>query len=480
MKRLLLLLALAAPFSRAAIDLEAVAPAGFTRGVVLTVDGYAADQDRATLANFPVLVRISPTAIPGFAYSDCLFADGSDVRFLDAAGTLLPSEVDEWNADGESLVWVSLPSMTNGTEFAMVYGSGSPGTPSGDVWARYAAVIHGGASIANSVSGGPDATAGSASVAAAADAGRIGGGIRKSAANAIGVNVAKPSDALSDAGKFTVSAWFKRSGNNGNGTFILGASRPGWSNGTGFLWLQEQGKYISVAANNSHQFASPAHLNAYILPEGAWAHAAFAYESGVSLTTWFEGAQDNRKTSGIGTLSSTAATWTFGSYQNTGSNDSFVGDMDELRIFDGVATDDWIRAERDTVADASFLSAGTVASFASTPAPVVGLSAPAADVLYTNATLTAVVGSFGKDETMSADAGWADLLLVVSAGADLADPLFSIPLGRATTAPATMSQALVPLATNATYYARLLATNEFGVAGESGLSCWSIRHMPST
>ena len=126
-KTALLLLALAAPFSRAAIDLETIAPAGFTRGVVLSVDGYAKNEDRPTLTNFPVLVRVSPAAIPGFDYSDCLFGDGADIRFLDAAGNLLPSEVDEWNENGESFLWVALPRMTNGTEFAMVYGTGDPG-----------------------------------------------------------------------------------------------------------------------------------------------------------------------------------------------------------------------------------------------------------------------------------------------------------------------------------------------------------------
>ena len=34
--------------------------------------------------------------------------------------------------------------------------------------------------------------------------------------------------------------------------------------------------------------------------------------------------------------------------------------MDELRIFDGVASGDWIKAEHDSVANASFLAYGAV------------------------------------------------------------------------------------------------------------------------
>jgi len=95
------------------------------------------------------------------------------------------------------------------------------------------------------------------------------------------------------------------------------------------------------------------------LPDGEWAYDAFVYESGVSLTTYFNGAQDLTRTS-PGNLVSSGGVWTFGSYANTGSNDSFIGDMDELRIFDGVASGDWIKAEHDTVANASFLAYGDV------------------------------------------------------------------------------------------------------------------------
>ena len=332
-------------------------PARFSFRATFTVAGYTGTE---VLANFPVLVRLSADSPTAFSYADCA-AGGSDIRFADATGKLIPHEIETWDTAGESLVWVGLPTATNGTTFTMFYHASAPGAPStDDVWTDYVAVVHGGGSIANSVAGGPAASAGSGSVVANADAGKVGGGIRKSAAEAIGVNVAKPSAKLADAGRYSVSAWFKRSGKGGNnnGTHVLAASRPGWSNGNGFLWLQETGKYISVAANGGHQFSS----GNYVLPDGDWAHVAFACDSGVSLTTYFNGVQDNRKTSDIGNLVSTADTWTFGSYQNTASKDSLVGDMDELRIFDGVASGDRIKAEYDTMANGAFLTAVLVGS----------------------------------------------------------------------------------------------------------------------
>ena len=319
--------------------------------VQYTVNGYAGTE---ALTNFPVLVRLSAGSPVGFDYAHCA-QGGSDIRFKDADGNLIPHEIDTWTTSGESLVWVGVPVVTNGTVFTMYYGADNPGAAStDDVWTNYVAVVHGGSTITNAVAGGPTATAGSAAVTASASAGKIGGGINKSSYNSIGVNIANPSGALTASGKFSVSAWFKRDGNGGNnnGTHVLGGSQNKWK-AAGFLWLQEQGNYISVAAPGSHQWSS----GSYTLPDGDWGHVAFAYESDASLRSYANGAQDQTK-SGPGNLASTAATWTFGSYQNTASADSFKGDMDELRIFDGVASGDWIKAEYDSMANASFLTAG--------------------------------------------------------------------------------------------------------------------------
>ena len=92
----------------------------------LTFDGVA---EGATLTDFPVLVRISEydeatgKGIRNFRYADCLKADGGDLRFADESGTLLMSEVDTWNTNGESLVWVKVSTLTKGTKIWAYYGS---------------------------------------------------------------------------------------------------------------------------------------------------------------------------------------------------------------------------------------------------------------------------------------------------------------------------------------------------------------------
>ena len=85
--------------------------AEFARGVKFTVAGYNGGSEVQT--NFPVLVRLSESTITGFHYSD-FYADGSDlsrvdIGFVDAAGNGLAYEIDTWNTNGVSLVWVNLP-----------------------------------------------------------------------------------------------------------------------------------------------------------------------------------------------------------------------------------------------------------------------------------------------------------------------------------------------------------------------------------
>ena len=76
---------------------------------MLTVQGYTG----AELENFPVLVRLSPQTVAGFAYTQCQ-ADGSDVVFVDEIGEPINCQLDTWNPSGESLFWVKLPQPSPG------------------------------------------------------------------------------------------------------------------------------------------------------------------------------------------------------------------------------------------------------------------------------------------------------------------------------------------------------------------------------
>ncbi|MBR4612193.1 MAG: DUF2341 domain-containing protein, partial [Kiritimatiellae bacterium] len=111
---------------------DAINASAFAAHFDVMFPGYSG---AAPLTNFPVLVRLSP-ALNGFNYSLCQ-AGGTDLRFADEDGNLLPCEVDTWNENGESLVWVKVPSLSRSTRITAYYGCANPpaNTPSA-VWSN--------------------------------------------------------------------------------------------------------------------------------------------------------------------------------------------------------------------------------------------------------------------------------------------------------------------------------------------------------
>ena len=115
----------------------------------MTVEGYSGETE---LENFPVAVRISTANIPGFDYSKC---DGEgDITFTDDEGNILPHEIEVWNTEGESVAWVSIPKLatvvaedkTTYTTFKMNWGHETKlaNIRSNEVWtaADYRGVWH--------------------------------------------------------------------------------------------------------------------------------------------------------------------------------------------------------------------------------------------------------------------------------------------------------------------------------------------------
>jgi hypothetical protein len=109
----------------------------------LMVAGYTGTE---TLQNFPVLVRLSETRIPGFSYGNLTNNKGADIAFFDANGTHLASEIETncWTTSGESLIWVKLPQMTQGTRFFMCYNTTASGAwvTNENPWGDYVGVWH--------------------------------------------------------------------------------------------------------------------------------------------------------------------------------------------------------------------------------------------------------------------------------------------------------------------------------------------------
>ena len=329
----------------AALD---VAP--FARTCSFTLSGYTG---ASALEGFPVLIRISE-AISGFSYAHCA-ADGADMRFADVDGNLIPHEIETWNTSGESAVWVKVPVLSgSATTVRMYYGvedaTSLPAVTASDVWTKYITVIHGGSGFADS---SPKALAvvNGGGVSATAESGIVGGGFSKPEVQTIGVNIPNPvkNNTLSNPNLLSFSAWYRRSG---SGTSILASSKGVWG-GTGFLLLCEQGTYMSVAVQSTHQGTG----GKGALVNGQWAHVGFSYDAAGRVNTYFNGALIYSNVSAKTLSHEDNNYWTVGSYAMKTQGGCYVGDMDEIRFYDGIASADWMKAENDTIANVDFATA---------------------------------------------------------------------------------------------------------------------------
>lgn len=105
------------------------------------------------LGAFPLMVRLAPERFDYGAAS----AGGDDLRFVDADGSSpLSYEIEQWNEDGESIVWVRVPQIDAGSTVDHVWlyyanGSAPPAEDAAAVWAgSHAGVYH----LADDPSGG--------------------------------------------------------------------------------------------------------------------------------------------------------------------------------------------------------------------------------------------------------------------------------------------------------------------------------------
>ena len=332
--------------------------------------GVAGYTGTAPLTNFPVLVRLSETAVSGFRYADCA-ADGADFAFSSADGeTAFPREIESWNTNGESLVWVHVPVLTNGFAFAATWGD--PATASqpvsqddGSVWraAGYAGVWHmaePSGTVVDSAAHGLDAVPSGpdAANACVAVAGPVGNGRQcatNSAASALAY-LSVPHGVAMDVGDaFAVSGWFDMSASQDADARFFSRKADYQTDRTGWevVWKASNNEFGARGASKDNivkYTPNPAFAG------NGWRHVCIVYEGGKSAALWENGVLKNRKTYAAAPLDSGKPLAIGGYALDAGSQ--LVGSMDECRLLGAVPTADWIKAEYDAQANAGFLSFG--------------------------------------------------------------------------------------------------------------------------
>ena len=91
---------------------------GWNHAMKISFQGY---NQADTLNDFPVLVVLNETR-PGFQYADFDSPTGGDLRFTDCGRTVeLNYEIETWNTNGNSYVWVQVPEIVDSSSCIYAY-----------------------------------------------------------------------------------------------------------------------------------------------------------------------------------------------------------------------------------------------------------------------------------------------------------------------------------------------------------------------
>lgn len=255
---------------------------GYGRFVVISMEGYTG----SSLSWARVLVRISAD-IPGFDYHDMAYPQtGGDLIFTDYDETVAyDHDIDEWNVNGESLVWVKIPTLTPGLKIKMGYGKSgvTMNANAANTWKGYAGVWHMGSEGAlekDATSNGLNATPyGTGATLQSRDQGVCG------KAQVTGVETPNY-DSLALGGVFTVSGWFRADAAEDGYAKLFYRNDSGWADGGWGVECKKSSTDLTVVGSSNSTCLGvtiPTLVN-------QWVYCAFVY-NGASVTVYANGTQ---------------------------------------------------------------------------------------------------------------------------------------------------------------------------------------------
>lgn len=339
---------------------------------LLTVGGYTG----AELEGFPMLVRLTEEAMLGFRY-DQVQVGGADLRFyaVDETGAVvledgvakpLPYQIESWDPAGESIIWVKVPRYANGPVAMMCWGQVAgkalpANPPATEVWSAYSGVWH----MSETIRAAEAATTKSLDSSASANdatptkgnngaadlsqmisvTGVVGNGRVNSATTASIQNGNRllTKTAMALGSEFTFSGWYKMDVNSGYQRLVGNKNNneaAGWSIETG----NGSSTQLYIRGNST---ASTIYDGQVDDLTADWVYLTFVF-NGTEALLYSNGRYVGKAT--IEAIANTTRPLAFGSNSN-GSEYSFIGALDELRISAGVQSADWILADYLQVRD---------------------------------------------------------------------------------------------------------------------------------
>ena len=326
--------------------LDVIVPTDYVRRVPAVLSGYAGTD---TLTNFPVLVKLAAGTPAGFDYADCA-EDGSDLRFAASDGTMLPHEIDTWNTNGESFVWVKIPAISGtATTFSMYYGAADPARlPPVDprsVWtaAGHRAVWHFATNATESAQGLV------ASTATGTPSYENDGAVGKCWQSAGEAWLQYANDvswsALGAGSTLTISAWAKFDSTSYDYNRIL-STMSTWEQPAGYeLTVQNHKNEITVGSSGRSQYqkvVSPGPMDEMVYITAVYNTDRYAdlYVNGVLQVR-----EDNQQLNAVVQPTEPMTVACVGNGGNV-----WNGKLDELRLHAAAESADWVKACYDTMA----------------------------------------------------------------------------------------------------------------------------------
>lgn len=341
------------------------------------------------LTNFPVLIVLG-TNVPGFNYRQFQTPDGSDLRFVGADGeTELNHEIEVWNTNGSSFVWVQVPRLTNQCSILARWGDPAATEPpigTGATWSEdFLGVWHlaetGGAHYDSS-----PALAASRFVSTSQQG--TAAGIAGGADNFNGTSNYVSLPDLGTVPFVTVEAWVNLNGTPSGNDVGLVSSDP-WSAGVTHFKTSST-RNLKAQINGSGTVVSADG----VLPFGAWAHVAYTVGGGgaADFSLYLNGAL-------LATAAGTANNILTDVNLAREYNGRYLNArMDEVRISSVARSSNWLWATWQNIAsNRTFNSFSPVVPPGNTP-PVL---APVADrIVFAGATL--VLTNVASDDDVPA------------------------------------------------------------------------------
>ena len=339
----------------------------WSKKISLTFSGYTKSE---TLTNFPVLVVLS-TNIGGFSYADFQSGTHNDLRFTDGAQTNeLNYEVEKWDTNGSSYVWVQIPSLAQNTVIWALWGMAGQAVPAyttnGSTWSEgYIGVWHmNQVNAIDSTANHLDGTA-SGGVTLRSD-GPVGAAL---AFNGSSGYVSIPNQALLNPAQITVETWAEFTGPVVDLWTMLVAK--GYDGNCPYNLLLAQGRGAGAIGFGGWVTSETIAAS----PAGTVATAERHYLAGTCDPTYYNIYTDGilrGSTSGPGSLPSNGTPLGFGASSSWYGGPCFYfnGTLDEIRLSSVPRSSNWVWACWMNVAsNSSFVTAAPASAGFSTAAP---------------------------------------------------------------------------------------------------------------